>query len=99
IDRPGDPRDDLLDERKRNYFAVAVALRFRDRPAACGDRLRARIQDGFGAPSIPCVIEDYRLSFRVQVGETFSFLSLVHDFLLFGSRQSLSRPDGDAAVG
>ena len=65
IDRRRDPRNDLLGELDRDGLAVAVTLRFRDGPAACGDRGRACFNNGFCTARIPRIVEQQRRAFDV----------------------------------
>jgi hypothetical protein len=68
-----DPRDDLLSELDRDGLAVSVSLRLRDRPAACRDCLRTRLDDGFGTARIPCIVEQQGAPFTWSSAKRVAF--------------------------
>src|SRR5262249_49046283 len=82
IYRVCDSRNDLLDQTNRKGFAVLVALRLCDGPAAGRDSLCAGIHNRFGGASIPGIVKQQWCAFDVERREACGFFTLIHFVLL-----------------
>src|ERR1700722_1638675 len=78
LDRSRDPHDDLLDQWQRNGLAIPITLCLGDRPAACRNRLCARVENSFCAAGVPSIVKHEWLTFDVEFSEVLGLFLLIH---------------------